>query len=329
MENFFVPRVDEYPANKSKFNRKKPLPEHQCEVYDSYGDDYEEYNPFHQRGVRMPAIIASEGTSKALKLSQPRNNSFRKPSFPNHKFKTKSIMKHISNEVKDKNSNITIKIKSRVSDNSSSSISITNDSKSSPKRSSENIIKDIRSTQSKRKLESAASDKKIEQILQQVEDHARQWIGEGLIKQENSTLKPMPSFVSEISFASPDKINSFSRNSVLPDIKTSREPVVEKNKKVIKENNKKSDSIKKKEEIRSEVEEILQLIKDDKKVSKELTYSLDSAEDKQICITGENKKKCEKSFKKKKKNKLSKFEKSLSSAKKSPQAKLKICKTYC
>ena len=79
---------------------------------------------------------------------------------------------------------------------------------------------------------------------------------QGLIKQENSTLKPMPSFVSEISFASPDKINSFSRNSVLPDIKTSREPVVEKNKKVIKENNKKSDSIKKKEEIRSEVEGI-------------------------------------------------------------------------
>lgn len=110
MEHYFVLRIDEHSESKNKTNKKKPPPqEHQCEIYDSYGDDYEEYNPFHQRGVRMPAIIASEGTSKAIKLSQPKNNFYRKPSFSDHMFKTKPILKRMTNEIEDKDSNIRIK----------------------------------------------------------------------------------------------------------------------------------------------------------------------------------------------------------------------------
>ena len=106
MEHYFVLRVDEHPESKNKTDRKKPPPqEHQCDIYDSYGDDYEGYNPFHQRGVRMPAIIASEGTSKAIKLSQPKNNVYRRPSFS----KSMPKLKQMTNEIKDKDSNIKIK----------------------------------------------------------------------------------------------------------------------------------------------------------------------------------------------------------------------------
>ena len=123
MSNFFVPRIDKHEYSKKKaIEKKTKLPTPKPQQPEESEDDLVQVHgvlaytsEIHSmaRFDKMPAIVASEGTTKTARMEPVKPKLKPPPPTQIRRNRTKSakLPKVVRKEFKDKNSNITIKSK--------------------------------------------------------------------------------------------------------------------------------------------------------------------------------------------------------------------------